>query len=56
MDPKLQQEIQFAAMLVQFGVSTVEQVMAVFKANGNDDDTLAAIQAGVESRLARHNP
>lgn len=54
---QLQNEIQFASMLIDLGVTTVNKIEAFFKAKGVDDDVvLAQIMSDVDSRLARREP
>lgn len=53
MDPRIQNEIATGLMLVQIGLATAEQIKAYFSTQGHDDETLAAIHAEVDRRLAR---
>lgn len=53
MNEQLQRQIEFAAFLIQLGVVTAARVRSVFSEAGHDPETLAAIMAEVDQRLAR---
>lgn len=48
-------QIIFAQMLIALGVTTAEAIHDLFKKDGHDDETLAAIMAKVNSRIARRS-
>ena len=50
---ELQQQAMFAAFLINLGLTTVEQVRALFAHDGHDEETLANIMVQVDARLAR---
>lgn len=55
MDPLQDPRIMMAAFAIQLGITTVEKVKEVFAGDGHDDETLAAIMAEVDRRIARRS-
>ena len=55
MDPLLDPRIEYAAFLIQLGITTVKSVRDLFASEGHDDDTLAAIMSEVNARIARRS-